>query len=171
MRLLRKKILLISLALAGLAALALTAAAKENNEGMPGMHAKPDFPGLHLAKELNLSTEQMEKLKAQGLATEKQDIQDEADMKLLHVDLQAEAAKDAPDMDKLEKLTQKMGEEHAKMMLTNIRKMIFFRSLLTPEQKKTLEQINLASGEEKGEKHKSMDMKGKGAGEKDCGCK
>ena len=69
MRLLRKKILLISLALAGLAALALTAAAKENNEGMPGMHAKPDFPGSHLAKELNLSTEQMEKLKAQGLAT------------------------------------------------------------------------------------------------------
>jgi len=171
MSLMHKKLVTISLVLIGLSALAIMAVAKEGAEAMASMHGKAEFSGMQMAKELNLSHDQMQTIQTLELAAEKQNIQEQADMKILQVDLQAEGMKDLPDMDKLEKLTQKMGEAHAKMMLAHIRKMIAFRSVLTPEQKKALEQINFSMSAQSGEKREPLDMKGMGHACKDCDSK
>jgi Spy/CpxP family protein refolding chaperone len=146
----------------GLSAAALTAAAKwepgEGSEGAESMPARMCPPGSTLAKELNLTTEQMEKLKTDDLAIEKQNIQNEAEMKMIHADIKGEVMKSSPDMGRLENLTRKMGDLHAKMMMTKIRHGIFFRDLLTPEQKRKMDQMAI-SGSEMGEGHKMMEMK------------
>jgi Spy/CpxP family protein refolding chaperone len=172
------KMLAISLTLIGLSTMTLTAVAKpESRKGsavVGSMHEKMGSHEVLMAKELDLTTDQMEKMKAEKLTTEKQNIQDDADMKIMHMDVQAEAMKDNPDMAKLEKFTRKIGDQHAKMMLAHLRSVIFFRSLLTPEQKKKMDQLCMTSGNEMGEGHSPMGMKGERgmeAKDKDCDAK
>jgi Spy/CpxP family protein refolding chaperone len=133
--------------------MAMTAAAKEGAEAGENMYEKMSGHEMHLAKELNLTTDQMDKLKAHNQAGEKQAIQDEADMKMIHADIKAEGMKDNPDMAKLETLTQKAGALHGKRMLTMIKEKMFFRSLLTSEQKRKMDQMKMDMGE-MGEGHK-----------------
>jgi Spy/CpxP family protein refolding chaperone len=119
------------------------------------------------AHRLDLTADQMEKIKTERLKTEKQLIQDMADMQKMHLDLRAEATQDKPDMDKLEKLTRQMGEQHAKIIMEHTKSMIFFRSLLTPEQKKKFDTMSTHMGGF-GEGRHRMGRKGAGKQEKQC---
>jgi len=116
---------------------------------------------MHMAKELNLTTEQMDKLQANKMAKEKDNIQAEADMKKLHIDLMTETMKDNPDMAAIETLTKKMGEMHGQEKLAMIKDKIFFRSLLNADQKKKLGQMmmdmEMNEKHEMGEKHEMME--------------
>ncbi len=152
-----KKALILSAAMLFLAAFALMAWAHEGMEGMKGgegMHGKMAGHEMHMAKDLNLTTEQMDKVKSYDTAGEKVAIQDEADMKKLHVDLWAEAVKDNPDLGKIEKLAKETGDLHGKMVLAMVKDKIFFRSLLTHEKKKKLDQMKMDKGGEMGKGHK-----------------
>jgi Spy/CpxP family protein refolding chaperone len=162
-----KKALLISLTMVAFSAFALAASAKsEGKEGPAGCECKAGKMGgmemheMHMAKELDLTTEQTDKLRANKLAGEKERIQAEADMKKLHVDLKTEVMKDNPDMAAIEGLTKKMGEMHGNEMLAMIKDKIFFRSLLTPAQKKKMGQMmdmEMAEHHEGMEKHEKME--------------
>ena len=167
-----KKAFAIMVTLLGLSAMAITAVAMEGKDGKDckdckecvkgeSMHGKMGGMDMHMAKELNLTTEQIDKLQANKMAKEKDNIQAEADMKKLHIDLMTETMKDNPDMAAIETITQKLGEMQGKEKLAMIKEKIFFRSLLNADQKKKLSQMmmdmEMNEKHEMGEKHEMME--------------
>jgi Spy/CpxP family protein refolding chaperone len=92
-----------------------------------------------LAK-LNLTSDQMSKLKTERLATQKERIKVMAEIKTRHLDILDEIGKDKPDMPKVEKLAQEIGTFHGQLILARAKSMVYLRSLLNSDQKKILEE-------------------------------
>ena len=102
--------------------------------------------GQRMVADLNLSDDQIAKLKAERLTARKQMIRDMAEIKTLHLDLFDETMNDKPDLDKVEQLVKQIGDLQTKMLLNRTKGMIFLRSILTPEQKRKLNGIHMRMG-------------------------
>jgi len=87
---------------------------------------------------LNLSEEQITKIKTDKEKTRKKAVKLRAEKQILQIDLDEEVEKDKPDMKKIEKLIQEISGLDNKIQLDHIKHKIFFRSLLTSEQKNKL---------------------------------
>jgi len=147
--------------MAGLLTLALTvgpakglwaAPAGGSDEGGPiMMHEQgeePDEqgPGNKGFRELNLSSEQFAKLRQDRMDGRRQMIKTTAEMQTLHLDMNEELMKDKPDLSKIEKIANQIGNLHARMILQRSKAAIFFKSILTPEQRKKLDEMHLQMG-------------------------
>jgi Spy/CpxP family protein refolding chaperone len=129
------------------------AAPAENAGTNKAKHEKMDGPGpdgemearmgQRLIADLNLTDDQIAKLKTERLNTRKQMIRDMAEMKTLHLDLFDETFDEKPDLDKIERLAKQIGELQTKMLLSRTKGMIFLRTILTPEQKRKFNEIHM----------------------------
>ncbi|PKL91049.1 MAG: hypothetical protein CVV21_09650 [Candidatus Goldiibacteriota bacterium HGW-Goldbacteria-1] len=92
---------------------------------------------LSKASELNLSTEQMEKLKKLG---DKKPVKGSKreEMGKVHETIKAELAKEKPDMAKIDKMIDETTKKHADAMKQNARDSAEINALLTKEQKEIL---------------------------------
>jgi len=113
---------------------------------------------LSKASELNLSTEQMEKLKKLG---DKKPVKGskKEEMGKVHETIKAELEKEKPDMAKIDSIIDEMTKKHAETMKQNARDSAEINSILTKEQKEILKK----DMEEKKEafKEKRMNKKNK----------
>jgi len=92
---------------------------------------------LSKASELNLSTEQMEKLKK---IADKKPVKGSKreDMEKVHETLKAELEKEKPDMGKVDSLIDEIAKKHAETMKQNALDSVEISLLLTKEQKEIL---------------------------------
>lgn len=109
-------------------------------------------PGRGALEELNLSADQMDKLRKDRSENRKQMIKLMADMKTLQVDLGDELEKEKPDMGKIEKLAGQIGDQHAKMIVQRAKGISYLKSILTPEQRKKMQELEI--------RHSGMGMGG-----------
>jgi len=159
-----KKAGLLVLGGALLAGLAVAAAAESGAEGAEGGHHKA-FAVEHeggFGEGLELTVQQREQLRADHIAREKKLIQWEADKKLLKLDMHSAEGQETPDLSKIESLAGKIGEIQAKIIVERAKGRQFFKSILTPEQKKKAEKYFEGHGLERhGERcEKCEDQKG-----------
>jgi len=122
--------------------LAGAAAAMPMHDGPEGGRGKA-LAGEHewaFGNGLDLTAQQHEQLKADRLAREKKLIQLQADKKVLKLDLRAAEEQETPDMSKVEALAEKIGNIQAKIIVERAKGREFFKSLLTPEQKKKMQE-------------------------------
>ncbi|MCK5219655.1 periplasmic heavy metal sensor, partial [bacterium] len=127
------------------AVLGLTAAsAQAFRPGPPGPGGEGPGPGLMAG--LDLSEDQIAKLKAERLTKRKQMIKWEAELKILHLDIKTESHKDKPSLAQVEKLAQQIGELRGKMMAVRVKSVIYLRSILTPKQKLIMDEMQLDFG-------------------------
>jgi Spy/CpxP family protein refolding chaperone len=107
---------------------------------------------LGMASELNITSDQFEKLKAIEKDSAKIPDMDAAmaDMK----DMKAELAKDSPDEAKIDEMMSKMAAKHQEMMKAKIHEMIAFKAVLTSDQRDIIKKKM-----EKMEKMESMNKK------------
>ncbi len=114
---------------------------------MPGPDGEDEPMSGHQAMGLlNLSEEQLAKLKTERLNNRKQMIRDMAEMKTLHLDLAEETMSDKPDMGKVDKLVKQIGERHTQILLNRTKSLMYLRSLLTPEQKRKMDEMHMQMG-------------------------
>lgn len=113
-------------------------------------------------QELNLTADQKEKIKAEQAAAEKEMIKLDAEAKALHVDLAAETGKDRPDLAVIEKLSKQIGEVKGRMILAHTKSMLQVKSLLTPDQKKKLDEMMMKCQPGMGGMRPGMEGKGMG---------
>jgi len=92
-------------------------------------------------KDLNLSSEQIGKLRQNRSESQKQMIKMMADMKTLQVDLSDEMMKDKTDMGRVQKLADQMGKLHSQMIIQRVKGIEYLKSILNPEQKQKLKEI------------------------------
>ena len=111
--------------------------------------------GQRLMSELNLTDDQIAKLKGDRLAARKQMIRDMAESKTLHLDLFDETMNDKPDLEKVERLAKQIGELQTKMIINRTKGMLFLRSLLTPEQKRKFNEMHTRQGLDDGPWHEA----------------
>ncbi|HPI02199.1 MAG TPA: Spy/CpxP family protein refolding chaperone [Candidatus Goldiibacteriota bacterium] len=120
------------------------------NEGGFGMMAGPKMI-LANASELNLTAEQMEKLKK--LSDKKPADKDSwKGMKDSRGAINEELSKDKPDMGKIDAMIDEMAKKHAAQMKEHVRFMNETGSILTKEQKEILKKMK---------EDKKADFKGK----------
>jgi Spy/CpxP family protein refolding chaperone len=105
-----------------------------------------EMGGHRMIAELNLSDEQIAKLKTERLSTQKQMIRDMAEMKTLHLDLAEATAEDKPDMAKIEKLIKQISAQQEQLLLNRTKSFLFLRSLLTSEQKRKMDAMHMQKG-------------------------
>jgi Spy/CpxP family protein refolding chaperone len=103
-------------------------------------------PGRWMMSKLNLTDDQLAKLKPERLDMRKQMIRNMADMKMLHLDLAEETMNDKPDMNHIDKLVKQIGELQTQMLSGHIKSVIHLRSILTPEQKRKLDELHAGMG-------------------------
>jgi Spy/CpxP family protein refolding chaperone len=132
--------------------LALTLAVGANLWASPLQNAAPGQgqgdkkPAREWIQSLGLSPDQVAKLRENRLEERKQMIKTRSEMETLQLDLSEEGMKDKPDMAKVEKLAQQMGQIHARMIVQRVKGVTFLRSILTPEQKQKLDQLHVQGG-------------------------
>lgn len=112
----------------------------------PSGHDGDGRMGQRLLADLNLSDEQIAKLKSDRLSARKQMIRDTAEIKTLHLDLFDETMNDKPDLDKVERLVKQIGELQTKMLYNRTKGMMLLRSILTPEQKRKFDETHMRMG-------------------------
>lgn len=103
-------------------------------------------PGHGWIQALNLTPDQVAKLRQNRVDNRKQTIKTRADMQTLQVDLGEEAMKDKPDAARVQQLARQMGDLHAQMVVQRVKGITFMRSILTPEQKQKLDQMQIQHG-------------------------
>lgn len=144
------------------AVLGLTAAsAQAFRPGGPGPGGEGQGHGLMTG--LDLSGDQIEKLKTERLTKQKQMIKWDAELKTLHLDIKSESHKDQPNLAQVEKLARQIGELKGKMTATRVKSVIYLRSILTPEQKIKMDERQLDFGHKgyKGQREKHHKKKRK----------
>ncbi len=95
---------------------------------------------------LDLTTDQVKKLKEERIKKQKQMIKLRAELETLLVDLRSEAGKDEADLSRVEILASQIGELRGKMTAARIKSVIYLRSILTPEQKRKMDLMELQFG-------------------------
>ena len=108
---------------------------------------EPAVMGPRWIQALDLTQEQVAKLRQDRLQTRREMIKTQADMRNLQLDLQEALLQDKPDPDQIEKIANRLGETHARMVLNRAKSVIFLRSVLTPVQKQKLDALLLQLGE------------------------
>lgn len=85
---------------------------------------------------LGLSAEQKTKMKASCTSMERRSIQEQADMKIMRLDLMTMMDEQNPDVDKIDAKIDEMAKAHAEQMKLHLRSMYDRKNILTPEQQK-----------------------------------
>lgn len=152
-------VLMTSLALFSASALAFPPGGPGRGPGGDPEMMAHGGPGL--MQELNLTDEQIEKLKKEKFAKRKNLIQMRAEKETLELDLEKELSADQPNTGKIEKIAGKMGDLHGQMVAQRAQSLVFLKSLLTDEQKKILDAHQLAPG---GHGMKMMKHRSRGKG-------
>jgi Spy/CpxP family protein refolding chaperone len=96
--------------------------------------------------ELNLTPEQIAKLRQDRLQDRREMIKVQAELETQQLDLQEALLQDKPDLDVIEKISDRIGGIHGRMVLGRAKALIFLRSVLTPEQKQKLDALLLQYG-------------------------
>lgn len=96
--------------------------------------------GMGLAMCLDLTADQKDKLKADRLARGKRLINLKAEAQTIRLELREAEQDDPVDLGKIESLANKLGQVKAKMIVERAKGRKFFLGLLTPEQKKDLDE-------------------------------
>lgn len=95
-------------------------------------------------KRLGLTDEQMEKLDAIRLETDKLNIKIRAEVEITERELQHELKQDEIDKAKVDKLVAKLADLHGQMLRTRIDSLLKTKEILTPEQyKKFVDRLHL----------------------------
>ncbi len=89
---------------------------------------------------LNLSPEQMTKLRERSLQNRKEMIKVQAEIQTLQVDLQEELSRESPDQEKVDTITKQLGAAQARLVRMRAERVVFLRSVLTPEQREKLDE-------------------------------
>jgi Spy/CpxP family protein refolding chaperone len=105
----------------------------------------PERSSRWMAK-LNLTQEQIDRLKPVRAKRNRLMIKLTADQKIRQLELTEESMKDQPNEKRIRQLAKQIGELYEQMVLERTRSMMFLRSLLTPEQKRTLDEMQLMRG-------------------------
>ncbi len=102
--------------------------------------------GPQIMANLDLTADQVKKLKEERIKKQKQMIKLQAELEILRVDLRSEAGKDEADLSRVEILASQIGELRGKMTAARIKSVIYLRSILTPEQKRKMDLMQLQFG-------------------------
>lgn len=97
--------------------------------------------GLRLARELDLTAEQREKMKAAHERQERKAIQARADLQLARLDLRKLMEADKPDSKAIEAQIDHIAGIRAGLAKSRMATMLEFRASLTPEQQKKLREL------------------------------
>ncbi|NUK47365.1 periplasmic heavy metal sensor [Prosthecochloris sp. DSM 1685] len=137
-------------ALAGMLMLMPVIAGHAEPGGNPGYHgpksegrATGHAESRKLFDDLELSAQQVERLKKDKMERRKTMIRLRSELDLLHAEMAQSAFSEKPDMKNLEDLSVRIGDVHARMTMQRIRSLVFLRSLLTDEQKKLMDSRHL----------------------------
>lgn len=129
----------------------------EPAEGAQG----PEDDGPPALESLQLTAEQIQKLKDHRSAQRKDMIKLRAELEAKQVDLAAEIGKDQPDRKAIEKTARQMGEVHARMIIARTEAILFLRSILTSEQKQRMDENFLNPEKSPGLTHRRGKHRGK----------
>jgi len=111
---------------------------------------------LKQADELNLSEEQVGKLKDIHTNCKKIKIQKKPEIEVLELDIDSLLDEANPDQAKLDSAADKMGKIKAELMKECLKASVQARKVLTPEQYKQSKKLDKAKSCPMGEKHESM---------------
>ncbi len=113
----------------------------QHEEGMGSPRMKEMHSGMMLEK-LDLSEKQKEDIEALQTETQKKIIPIQADIKLKEIDLDNEMNADAPNRDKIMKLTEEISDLELKIKQTRIDQKLKVHALLTPEQREQMKKMH-----------------------------
>jgi Spy/CpxP family protein refolding chaperone len=97
--------------------------------------------GQRMAEELNLTTEQREKMKAAREREQRKAIQTRADIQLARLDLHKLMQADKPDQKAIDAQIDKISGLRTTLEKSRVQTMLEFRASLTPEQQKKLKEL------------------------------
>jgi len=103
--------------------------------------------GPKIMANLDLTVDQVKQLKEERIKNQKQMIKLRAELETLRVDLRSEAGKDEPNPSRVDILAGQIGELRGKMIATHTKSVIYLRSILTPEQRRKMDVMQLQAGE------------------------
>jgi Spy/CpxP family protein refolding chaperone len=110
--------------------------------------------GANLARELDLTPQQIEKMKASRDAQARKAIQARADIQIAQLDLHKLMQVDKPDSKAIEAQIDKIASLRAGMAKSRVTAMLDFRASLTPDQQKKLQEL----------REKGPEMRNRGSG-------
>jgi Spy/CpxP family protein refolding chaperone len=129
----------------GLAGASVVWSEKAPAAGEPGENhnawQEGDEGGGNWTRQLNLTDDQVKKMRDERTQQQKDMVKLRADMETAHIDLWNEVNADSPDTSKIEKLTKQIGEDQGKILGDRINTLVYMRSILTPEQKKKMNEM------------------------------
>lgn len=108
--------------------------------GMRGMHRGMGL-GPAMVRELDLTAEQQEKMKAARERQQRKAIQSRADIQLARLDLRKLMQADKPDQRAIDTQIDKISGLEAGLHKSRVATMLEFRASLTPEQQKKLKEL------------------------------
>jgi periplasmic protein CpxP/Spy len=92
---------------------------------------------------LDLSTDQVRKLKTHKMNNRRTIIRLRSELDLLKADMFEAALAGEPDMKQIEGISRQIGDVQARMTLERMKSLIYLRSILTDEQKKVMDSHHL----------------------------
>ncbi len=107
----------------------------ESMKGRPGM-----FIGL------DLTENQIDLLKADRMSRHKRVVRLKGDLETLRLDLAEAASVKSPNMQKIDRLSNKIGNVKGRITAERTKGIIYLRSILTPEQKRKMDTRRLIMG-------------------------
>tara|TARA_B100000959_G_scaffold249471_1_gene277219 strand:- start:121587 stop:122060 length:474 start_codon:yes stop_codon:yes gene_type:complete len=96
--------------------------------------------GQSMIKELNLSSEQMDKMRSVRKEMYRHRIKTKSELDLKRVDFHDELQNEKPNSAKLDKLIKEIAEIEAEMATHRLRSQVKISQILTPEQKKKMQE-------------------------------
>lgn len=125
------------------AMLALFIAALGVNAALAQPHERkrPFGAGERLSEDLNLSDEQKAQIRQIMLDTRKKNITTEAQHKLARLELQELMRAETPDVKKIDAKISEVSKLHETMMRARIDARLAMQKLLTPEQRKKMQEL------------------------------
>ena len=114
----------------------------------PGGQGGPEAikVGPQIMANLDLTADQVKKLKEERIKSQKQMIKLQAELQTLWVDLRSETGKDEPNLSRVDMLAGQIGELKGKMIAARTKSVIYLLSILTPEQKRKMDVMQLQAG-------------------------
>ena len=139
-------------------AIAMPRGGGHGGKGGPEMNEAPP----HVLSELNLSETQLETMKKNKIAKQREMIKIRAAMEEAELDLAEELSATKPSKSKVAKTASKIGKLHEQKIMHRAESLIELKSILTDEQLKKLETQMLLRGGPEGGLGLGMGMKNKG---------
>ncbi len=135
----------------------------------PEFHRGRDLPGPRhgtFGEHLDLSEEQRKQIKSVRREAARKHIQQQADVRLAHLDLQALMEAEEPDRKEIHAQLKKIAKLQGDMRITQVDQRLDIRELLTPDQRQKAKKMR-PQGRQPGRAH--ADRPGKGGPREEWG--